>query len=250
MSIEIKKNRKLDLDIPEFICDGNVLGKHLLKYDMLQSLNGYKFTALVGKPGAGKTSTLVSWLNGRKEKKVFRKVFNHVFVVMPTSSRESMKTNIFKNHPPEKMSDELTYENINSIYERLKEATEKKEKSLLILDDVGSSLKNKEIQKLLRLIIYNRRHLKVSIVILLQSFLSCPKEVRKLLNNIVIVGRPSKVEYENLFEECFEIKKDLSLEIVNLVYQDLHDSIFLSIDTQRIFTNFDEIIIHNDDEST
>ena len=44
---------------------------------------------------------------------------------------------------------------------------------------------------------------------LMQSFLSCPKEIRKLLNNVFLF-KPSKVEFENLFDELFEIDKDLS----------------------------------------
>ena len=40
MSIEIKKNKELKLDIPEFICDGS-LDENLNKYDMLKNLNGF-----------------------------------------------------------------------------------------------------------------------------------------------------------------------------------------------------------------
>ena len=61
MSIEIKKNKELKLDIPEFICDGS-LDENLNKYDMLKNLNGFKFTAIIGKPGSGKTSLITAFL--------------------------------------------------------------------------------------------------------------------------------------------------------------------------------------------
>ena len=61
---------------------------------MLKNLNGFKFTAIIGKPGSGKTSLITAFLTGKKDKKVFRKVFNNIFLVMPRSSRESMKKNI------------------------------------------------------------------------------------------------------------------------------------------------------------
>ena len=80
MSIEIKKNKELKLDIPEFICDGS-LDENLNKYDMLKNLNGFKFTAIIGKPGSGKTSLITAFLTGKKDKKVFRKVFNNIFFV-------------------------------------------------------------------------------------------------------------------------------------------------------------------------
>ena len=88
MSIEIKKNRELILDIPEFNCDNNPFGEHLNKYEMLAHLNSFSFTAIIGKPGSGMTSSLISFLTGKGNKKIFREVFNHIHLVMPKSSRE------------------------------------------------------------------------------------------------------------------------------------------------------------------
>ena len=42
-SIKIKKNKKITLNIPEFVCDNNPIGEHLNKYDMLSHLNSYNF---------------------------------------------------------------------------------------------------------------------------------------------------------------------------------------------------------------
>ena len=217
MSIEIKKNKELILDIPEFTCDNNPLGEHLNKYEMLGHLNSFSFTAIIGKPGSGKTSLLIFFLTGKGNKKIFRKVFDHIHLVMPKSSRESMKKNPFKNHSADKMYEELNFVSINTIYESLLSSRDEKETSLSILDDVGAVLKNVEIGKKLRQIIYNRRHLKCHIVILLQSFLSIPKEVRKLITNCFMF-KPSKVEFENFCEELFETKKDMALEIMKVAY--------------------------------
>ena len=85
----------------------------------------------------------------------------------------------------------------------------------MILDDVGAVLQNVDIGKKLRQIIYNRRHLKCHIVILLQSYLSIPKEVRKLITNCFMF-KPSKVEFENFCNELFETKKDMALEIIKV----------------------------------
>jgi len=241
-SIEIKKNKHLKLTVPEFLCDHNPIGEHLNKYDMLSHFNKYCFNAFIGKPGSGKTSLLVSMLAGKGKNKVFRKCFNHVLVVMPSTSRESMKHNIFKDHHEDKMYEEFNYSSVQDILNKLTSASEENENSLLILDDVGASLKNKDIQRLFRQIIYNRRHLKCQIVMLIQSYLSCPREIRKLLNNIVMF-KCSKVENENLFAELFEIHKDLALEIMNVAYQDPHDYLMLNVDTQKIYRKFDEIII-------
>ena len=244
--ISTKKNKHLELDIPEFVCDGGV-GDHLNDYPMLSHLNGFYFTAFIGKPGSGKTSLVVAMLTGKKKKKVFRKCFNNVLLVMPTTSRNSMKNNIFKKHTEDKMYDELTYSSITDINNKLESYSEEKETTLLILDDVGASLKNNEIQKTLRKIIYNRRHLKVHIIMMIQSFLSVPKEIRKLFNNIFMF-KPSKVEFENLFDELFEQKKDMALDVMKYVFTNPHDYLMLNVDSQRMYKNFDEIIVKQDDE--
>ena len=235
------------MDIPEFTCDNNPLGEHLNKYEMFSHPNSFSFTAIIGKPGSSKTSLLISFLTGKGNKKIFRKVFDHIHLVMPKSSQESMKKNPFKNHSEDKMYEELNFDSINTIYESLLSSSEEKETSLLILDDVGTVLKNVEIGKKLRQIIYNRRHLKCHIVILLQAFLSIPKDVRKLITNCFMF-KPSKVEFENFCEELFETKKDLALEITKVACSETkdHPYIMLNVETQKMYRKFDEIIIHEE----
>ena len=144
---------------------------------MLSHLNSYNFSAFIGKPGSGKTSLLISMLSGKKHNKIFRKCFNNVLLVMPTASIESMKNNIFKKHHEDKMYNELNYTTINDIYNKLNTYSSDKENTLLIMDDVGASLKDSSIQKILKTIIYNRRHLKCSIIMLCQSYLSIVKKL-------------------------------------------------------------------------
>jgi KaiC/GvpD/RAD55 family RecA-like ATPase len=247
MKIELKENKKLNLDIPKFNCDNSPLGEHLNKYEMLSHLNSFSFTCVIGRPGSGKTSLVISFLTGKADKKVFRKVFDHVLIVMPSSSRNSMKKNPFKKHPDDKMFEELDLDAISTIHERLLESSENSEKTLLIMDDIGASMKNKEIQKILRKIIYNRRHLKVHIICMLQSYISIPKEVRKLITNAFLF-KPSKVEFQNFCEELFETKKDKAIEIMNFVYDVPHTYLMLNVEEQKMYKMFDELIIHDDEK--
>ena len=239
MSFVIKKNKKMDLKIPEFVCDG-CLSDNLKKYDMLNHMNNYNFLCMIGKPGSGKTSLLISFLSAKGKSKVLRQVYNNILLVMPTSSIKSMKQNIFEKHDPDKMYDQLDYETINEIKTKLDMYSEDNENTLIIMDDVGAELKNAQIQKILKQIIYNRRHLKCSIIMLCQSFLSIPREIRKLVNNIIMF-KPSKVEFENFINELFERKKDNIIDLLQL-YQDKGQYLFLNVDTQRIYYMFDEII--------
>ena len=95
--ITLKKNKHINLKTPEFTCDLNPIGEHLNEYDMLKHFNNYGFNAFIGKPGSGKTLLLISMLTGKKKDRVFIKTLGHILLVMPKSSRESMKGNIFKN---------------------------------------------------------------------------------------------------------------------------------------------------------
>ena len=108
------------LDIPEFTCDNNPLGEH----EMLAHLNSFSFTAIIGKPGSGKTSLLVSFLTGKGKKKVFKKVFDHIHFVMPKSSRKSMTKDPFKNQIEDKMYEELNFDSINKIYDSMLSSSE------------------------------------------------------------------------------------------------------------------------------
>jgi len=246
-TIEVKHNPKLDLNVPEFVCDSSPLGNHLNEYPMLRELNRYGFNGILGRPGSGKTSLLVSFLTGRGKKRILRRSFNSVILVMPTSSRDSMKQNPFAGHKKDKMFDELDYPTLEKIYNMLQASTAKDENTLLLLDDVGAAMKNKDIQKLLRLIIYNRRHLKVQIWCLLQSYISIPKEVRKLFTGLFIF-KPSKVEFENIMDECFELKRDTALELMQFAYKKPHDYLFLSVENQKMYQDFDEVIVHTEDD--
>lgn len=245
--IKLKLNKKMPLKFPEFLCDDNPIGEHLNKYEMLSHLNSFSNTAIIGRPGSGKTSLLCSFLKGKGREKIFRKCFDKILLVMPSSSRNSMKDNVFKKLPEEQCYEELDLSAMSNIYNRLLASTDNKEKTLLILDDVGASLKNAEIQLLFKKIIFNRRHLKVHIIILLQSFLSCPKELRKLFTNIFIY-KPSKVEFENLADEIFEMKKDLAHDLMAFVYDKPHEYLMVNVESQRMFKGFDEIIFNKENE--
>jgi KaiC/GvpD/RAD55 family RecA-like ATPase len=242
MSITIKRNKKINLEIPEFICDNNPIGEHLNKYDMLKHLNVYSFDVIIGKPGSGKTSLLIAFLSSKGKHKIFRKCFDNILLVMPSHSRNSLKNNIFKDHDESKMYEELNIDTILDIYKKLEMYTNEGENTLLILDDVGASLKDCEIQTILRKIIYNRRHLKCKIVMLIQSFKSSPADLRKLITN-VFMFKPSKMEFEALFIELFEQYKDLTLQIMKFVFNEPHKYLMLNVDSQKLYDGFDEIII-------
>jgi KaiC/GvpD/RAD55 family RecA-like ATPase len=241
--IRIKKTEKIDLHPPEFLCD-YPLTEHLKYFPQFSYMNVFNTTAILGKPASGKTSMLISMLSQKGKEKIYNKVFDFVYVFMPTQSRNSLKKNIFENHSEDRLFDELTLENLQKIYDAIEENSLKKKTSLVIYDDVTSSLKSNDIQFLLKKMSYNRRHLKLVQIFLIQSWVAVPLTIRKLFSNL-IVFKPAKLEWEKVVEETIEQEKDIALGLLDL-YKKPHDYLFINITNQKIFYNQDEVIIEDD----
>lgn len=245
--IHIHKNPPVKLDIPKFNCDDNVVGEHLNWHPALKLLNAYSFMCVIGRPGQGKTSLAVALMT-QKKPKVYRKTHEHIILVMPENSLGSMVKNPFKVLPKENFYDDLTDQAIMSIYNRIDGYSAKGEKTLLLLDDQTASLKKSNvIMQTLKKLIYNRRHLKCNIIITAQSYGNMPLDIRKNINNLIIF-KPSKKEMQLLFEENVETKKDKFLHVMNVCYDEPRNFLFINVPSQRMFKNFDELIIHDDDD--
>ena len=78
MSVTIKKGTEYKLKLPTFLCD-YLLKENVPKpFDRL--VQGFRFTAISGNSGSGKTSLLVSLL---LDKHILKKTYNNVMVVCP-----------------------------------------------------------------------------------------------------------------------------------------------------------------------
>eukprot|EP01041_Mallomonas_annulata_P011998 gene11998-25140_t len=105
---------------------------------------------ICGKAGSGKTSLLINALIAKKKNRVYRKVFDKIILVMPSNSRKSLK-----NNPLDDLPEDQQFENF---------------------DDVTAYLKDNPKQ--LIELATNRRHLKLSIVLLVQFIRAVPRPVR------------------------------------------------------------------------
>ena len=232
--IKIKYNKKPNLPVCEMICDKELHPK-LNEYDLTQFLNCHSTTLIIGKPGSGKTNLLYSFM---KSKKLLNKCFDKIFLFQPEQSRASMKDKLFDQLPDDQKFDELTIDNLEMVDDNLDEEGN----NLIIFDDMTAYLKNNDTRKKLKEFITNRRHKHLSIYFLVQTWFSIERDIRKLFSNIFIF-KVSKKEFDNIFEEVIEYKKDYVDELVKIVYDKKFNYMFINTDTQRIFKNFDEIII-------
>ena len=177
-----------------------------------------------------------------KSPKILRKCFHTIFLFQPSASRLSMKDKIFDSIPEDQKFEELDFNSLYDVVERVKNE-DKKYNNCIIIDDLTAYLKNNDVQKLFKDLIFNRRHYRTSIYFLCQTWFSIPKEIRRLFNNI-FVFRTSKNELTSIFEEVVEQKKDLVGDIARVVYDQPYQYLFINTESQRLFKNFDELIIN------
>jgi thymidine kinase len=119
------------------------------------------YLTITGSAGSGKTSMLVNLLTSPH---AYKKEFHAVQCIIPAHSVVFVKKNIFNKHP--RMHDELNFVTLDRIYEQVMRDGEEKMSILIIMDDVPACLKNLDIQMLLKKLIYNRQHYRLSIICL------------------------------------------------------------------------------------
>ena len=239
--IELQINKKPDLQHCEMVCDGG-LHKKLNDFELSKLMNTHSTNLFIGKPASGKTSLLYSFF---KSKKLFAKIFHNIYLFQPSQSRASMKDKLFDLLPEEQIYDELNYDTLNEVLEKIKDE-DQKYNNCIIFDDMTSFLKDNETFKLFKQIINNRRHLRTSVFFLVQTYHSIPKEIRRLFSN-VFVFRVSKNELETIFEELVEKHKDCILQIAKLVFDKPYNFLFINTETQRLFKNWDELKFKDDE---
>lgn len=233
MSIEIKENPKPKLKVCEMLCDARLHPK-LDEYDLTSFLNSHSTTLFIGRPKSGKTSLLYSFFKSRE---IFKGTFDKVFLFQPEQSRASMKDKLFDSLPEEQKFEELNIDNLELMEAQLSEYN-----NVAIFDDMTAYLKDSSIRKKLKELVFNRRHKHLTIIFLVQTYLSVEKDIRKLFSNIFIF-KTSKSELEQIFDELVELPKDYILPIMRLVYDKPHQYLFINTDSQRMFKGFDEILI-------
>ena len=224
---------KLKVKPPAFLCDRPI---HPQIQEPLPKTPF--FMAIIGSAGSGKTSMMINLLTSPD---AYKKAFHAVHVVMPSHSVASLKNNVFKRHT--KMHDELTLEALDKITETVMEDAEEKYNSLLILDDVTASLKNKELQGMLKRLIYNRRHYRLSVMILVQSYSAMALPIRKTLSHFLAFKPRNKKEFTAVFEELIFLDRDVADRLQRYVFDAPYAFLFADVNTNALHKNFDRIEI-------
>ncbi len=202
---------------------------------------------IVGKPGMGKTSLILSLVC--KSGKAFNRRFDKVFVWSP--SLITMEGDPFEMIPDDQKFAEATLDNISQVLEEVKDSGEK---VLFIFDDVIADIRGSgkgAIENLLQKIFFNRRHLagaggSVSIIATSQTYNKIDPKLRKTASQLVFYCNRQKKETDSIFEEVILIPKKEYYDALRYIYDKKHN--FMYIDTtlpenKMIHKNFNQLEI-------
>ena len=202
------------------------------------------FSVHLAPPKGGKSSLMVACL---ADKNIYKKKFNHVLLVAPDRSMASLKKNIFADLPENQVYNYLDGDTLRDIKDQLEgyASNDTPENSLLILDDIGAFLKDSDIQKTLQELVFNRRHLRVSIMLLVQHFMSIPRPIRTMISNMFIFKQSNKKSLETIAQEVMFFSPQESEDLCNTCFCKPHDFLALNIADNRVFHNLDELFLKN-----
>jgi len=228
----------------DFNVDG-ILGEHIKE----PFPNTSFFWLIVGKAGSGKTSLMINALKSKKENRVYRKVFDKILLVMPNNSRKSIKNNPLDDLPEDQVFENMgpdVIEKIKSIREEFDDEDKKKKRprnQLLILDDITAYLKDKENIKSLIELATNRRHLKLSIILLVQFLKAVPRPLRFQVTHVSFFKPSNNLDLKIIQEEFINLENDKFQELTRFVFVDSHDFLFIDKNNETYYKNLQKIII-------
>jgi hypothetical protein len=166
---------------------------------------------------------------------------------MPRQSAASIKDNIFENIPEDQIFHELTFDTLCEVKLRIEADAADGHTSCIIIDDFAADLKNKATLKLFKELVYNRRHLRLSMFFLVQTWFSVVKDLRRMWTNI-IVFKVSKNEMTNIWSEVVEHDDAFMIPVMKMVFNEPYKFLFINLDSKRLFDCWDEILLEDDDD--
>ncbi len=239
MSVRETKQYDIPLKLPKINADHELdKGRKQLKEPLPNTHATWLF---IGKPRSGKSTYAFSLISTKN--KAYFKLFDNIHICIPPDSRRSLQIKEVDSH--KRTYDELTKCTLLSINNDIDELIEKKGKdgnSLIIYDDVGSAVKNNDVQGGtggLQAMSWNFRHRCVTQFYLLQTLRSLPLPVRKVAS-ILVIWNIGMVEQDLVYEEfmTFISKKEweaITLHVYNVKKYGKHTCLWINTEEQTIY---------------
>jgi hypothetical protein len=205
---------------------------------------------LVGSGGSGKTSLL---LNQFRRGGAYHKKFHHLYLFTPAISFASVQNHPFEKH--DKVHHELTRDTLSELYAELKDRKEEHddedemEYNCVIIDDMASTLKEKDVQKLLNTMLIKARHLNTCFIFTLQSYLYMPKMLRKQTTYATIFKPKNREEWNSINSELLQMKEDDAKKLYDYVFEKEYSHLDIDTIENHLYRNFNLLEIKKNGES-
>lgn len=189
-----------------------------------------------GPPRSGKTSALISMLT-QKRPQLYRRAFHNIMVIMPPSSRRSLKNDPFDSIDEDKVYDDLSPAVLEDVHKRAEAEMKKNRYSLLFVDDMASQLKNHDCLKAWNKLINNRRHLRLSVWCIVQTYTSIPLSNRRTVTHAMVFKPNNKREGDAITEELIMMPSAEWEAYVNHAFGagTPHAFLFLDVENQAVY---------------
>jgi hypothetical protein len=243
---KIIPNKFLKTDKVNMNCDKQLVDK------MADPLPNYSFLMLIiGNSGSGKTNALYNLMKKGKNKQGvysgYRGVFDNIIICSPSLS--SAEDDIFKDLPDEKKFTDFDNYFLDFIDDFTLMQSQNDRTTLVILDDIGSSLRaSQRLDKHFTSLLQNRRHRKLSCITIVQKYRDVGTGIRSNLTHVMLFRSVNKMESEAISNELINLPKDEIENFYDEVYDKKYNFLFIDMSLQvspqfRYFKNYDQIII-------
>jgi len=193
--------------------------------------------------GSGKSSFIHSIMTATGKNKVFKGVFDEVHYCTPLEVFESEENHPFKNHAPSRLHHDLTDATFDKIVEDCIRVKKDGGNSCLIIDDFSEQLKIKKVALNLKRLIFKHRHLKLNICLTTLTLKSLPKDLRSLLD-IVILFKPKSInEIQGFTEEIFGLTVKEAKVLFEYVFDKPYQFLFYNARNHTYYKNFNKLKI-------
>jgi len=160
----------------------------------------------------------------------------------------SPEDNPFLALAKEKVYHDFNFTILDHIFNQVMGYAEEEEDTLLLIDDYASELKNGDVLKLLNSLVNNRRHLRLSIWMSVQTYKSIPLSNRKTINYLVLFKCMNKAEIKAIWEEMTFLSKDVFFDLLRYVFQKPFDYLVLDRDNNEYYCKFNKIEIYSKED--
>lgn len=227
--------------------------------DLIQDLhpaliNKSHIAVFVGKSKSGKSNLMVNLLSkGKKDgvRQSYKKVFHDIIIVSP--SLKSFKNNIFEDIDEEKQFDKLNFDTLDFIDTFTEMNADLEKNTLVVLDDVGSSLRVNE--RFLGLQTQKHRHRRTTWFIVAQKYRDLPTSIRANLSALYLFRPISLKELDAIYEELLPFNKKNLIQFINWVFDTKYNFLYIDMSLEKssspiYYKNFKRIIFNNDNNET